>query len=341
MSITTPGVPQPTKLLFLRSRVAWLSERTFTADIYLCPRNGHEGAITNLFRQLLMSRQDHVDASGVTTVVFDVGANLGFYSLLPLKMGWKTYAFDIQPTCLRGLELMAKSNGVSENLVMYNAGMSETMSFVRNSFGGCDYENHMDPAVASGGAGTPGDVTALPLDRVVEQIEKSLGTALQVHLLKIDTEGAEASVLHGMRHTLQQGKITNMIVEVTPAHWKVVGMSRDDAHGIKALTMLTDEFGFEAYALYLPVARQPPAHLYHILKPEDTHPLLPEVHGLGCTDDKKNVAVHWRILDMRAFLTDYCVTFLGSAGVKNGGFCGNIWFHKRVLRAASPSPIPS
>ena len=136
MAIESPGVPQLKQIQFLKRNPGWLSARTFTADIFLCPRNGREGAITNLYRQLLMSRDAHVDPSGVFTVVFDGGANLGFYSLIPAKMGRKTYAFDIQPTRLRGLELMAKSNGVSDNIVMYDAGLSETVSSIKNSFGG-------------------------------------------------------------------------------------------------------------------------------------------------------------------------------------------------------------
>ena len=46
-----------------------------------------------------------------------------------------------------------------------------------------------------GGGVTQGNIIlALHVDRMVEQIAKSLGTALQIQLLKIDVEGAEVSV---------------------------------------------------------------------------------------------------------------------------------------------------
>jgi hypothetical protein len=43
LKLESPGVPGTTMLNFFAKNPGWLSERTFTADVFTCPPNSHEG----------------------------------------------------------------------------------------------------------------------------------------------------------------------------------------------------------------------------------------------------------------------------------------------------------
>ena len=43
LKLSSPGVPETTSIAFFGKNPGWLSQRTFTADIFTCPPNSHEG----------------------------------------------------------------------------------------------------------------------------------------------------------------------------------------------------------------------------------------------------------------------------------------------------------
>ena len=43
LKLASPGVPGTTMLDFFGTNPGWLSQRTFTADVFTCPPNSHEG----------------------------------------------------------------------------------------------------------------------------------------------------------------------------------------------------------------------------------------------------------------------------------------------------------
>jgi hypothetical protein len=43
MTLKSPGISETTTLDFFGTNPGWLSKRTFTADVFLCPPNSHEG----------------------------------------------------------------------------------------------------------------------------------------------------------------------------------------------------------------------------------------------------------------------------------------------------------
>jgi hypothetical protein len=43
LKLSSPGVPKTTTIVFFGKNPGWLSRRTFTADIFTCPPNSHEG----------------------------------------------------------------------------------------------------------------------------------------------------------------------------------------------------------------------------------------------------------------------------------------------------------
>ncbi len=54
------------------------------------------GTITHLYRQILLAQVPGDTADHRTDIVLDVGSNLGFYSLLPARLGFRAIAFDMQ-----------------------------------------------------------------------------------------------------------------------------------------------------------------------------------------------------------------------------------------------------
>eukprot|EP00291_Cryptomonas_curvata_P020160 CAMPEP_0172170420 /NCGR_PEP_ID=MMETSP1050-20130122/11253_1 /TAXON_ID=233186 /ORGANISM="Cryptomonas curvata, Strain CCAP979/52" /LENGTH=139 /DNA_ID=CAMNT_0012841591 /DNA_START=329 /DNA_END=745 /DNA_ORIENTATION=- len=134
---------------FFGANPGWLSQRTFTADVFTCPPNSHEGTITHLYRQILLAQVPGDTADHTADVVLDVGSNLGFYSLLPARLGFRAIAFDMQAVCLHGLSLLAEANGVSHMVRSFNLALSDRAMGVASFGAACDYENYY----VEGGAG--------------------------------------------------------------------------------------------------------------------------------------------------------------------------------------------
>jgi len=89
----------------------------------------------------------------------------------------------------------------------------------------------------------------------------------------------------------------------------------------------------DAYLMYTQKERQPPASMQGVvvekalIHPLNTHGGSLSTSDTGCT----NTPFH-KILDMRAFMTKYCVEYLST--VKRGkescsGYCGNLLFLRR------------
>jgi len=128
-------------------------------------------------------------------VVFDIGANVGFYSLLASKIvgiNGKVYAFEPAPVNLYYLKKHLKLNNCANSIVVVGA-VSDKNDMV--------YFNEGDHA-ATGHISKDGDSTLVPtfyLDKLIE--DKMI---LSPNLMKIDVEGAEFSVLSGGKNMLDK-----------------------------------------------------------------------------------------------------------------------------------------
>lgn len=319
-----PGVSGVHSIKFFAKNPGNLAARTFTKDIFTCPPNGHEGSITNLYGQLLLTKPNQSEG------VVDIGANLGFYSLLPASLGYRTASFDISPSCLHMLTELADRNGVASLVKAYNIGLSDKEETGTNHDEKCDYENFYVEKPTSGKGPKGGETFEIErYDDVAARSDWPFREGV-VRLLKIDTEGAEFRILQGMRHELQSGRIKNMIIEVTPAHWFRFGNARmNDTDGVNIFVDLVEKYGYHAYVLYLPPNRRPPPEFSTFVEQLTSHPILTDVADTGCDH-----APFYVVKNMRKFMTTYCIDHL--ANVKRGGlagessssgFCGNLWFH--------------
>jgi len=129
-------------------------------------------------------------------IVFDIGANVGLYSLLAAKAvgpHGSVYAFEPLPRNVSFLRRNLEANKI-QNAFVFEAAVSDRKGTVQFNQG----EDH-----ATGFIGTDGDIEiqTVSLDDLVSE-----GQVHPPDYLKIDVEGAESSVLNGASKILHQNR---------------------------------------------------------------------------------------------------------------------------------------
>lgn len=164
-------------------------------------RSGEENFLKNLLTQ---------KGSSSNFVVFDVGANVGKYSLYIKKINPNIaiYAFEPHPTTFKKLEKTALENNFNAlnvgcgdskgTLTIYDYAQNDGSSHA-SLYKGVMEEIYQKESVAT-------EVEIIPLDPFVEKLIQE-NKISQIDLLKIDTEGHELAVLKGAKSTLEKGII--------------------------------------------------------------------------------------------------------------------------------------
>jgi FkbM family methyltransferase len=183
---------------------------------------GPEQQIAGLFKHLLLP------ASNYTVV--DIGMNTGYFSLLAASTGARVFAFEPQPLCIRNMRatLLAenahlRSRVCVTNVAVGNSGVLEVPD--STCFGGFRGE------AATDALNDLQNILMVPLHALLPK-------HTHVRLVKIDTEGAEATILGDLVPLARQGTVDNIVVEVVPSWWESRGATR--ARGLAALTMLQE-----------------------------------------------------------------------------------------------------
>jgi len=171
-------------------------------DLGISPSIGvlgwYELRTTELFLQLLQK--------GFT--VIDVGANVGFFTLLAAKLVEKegtVLAFEPEPTSFSLLSGSVLRNNFS-NVKLSQKCVSD-IDGRRTLYLSSTKHRGMHSIIRDSG-GTSVTVPSTRLDTEVSRL--GIG---HVDLLKIDVEGAEPEVLGGAQKLLSEGRIRNMIIE--------------------------------------------------------------------------------------------------------------------------------
>lgn len=149
-------------------------------------------------KQLLMAR---LIKSG--SVVLDIGANVGFYTLLASSLvgnEGSVFAFEPLPSNIDYLERHLKMNAV-HNVTLIRAAVSDRSGMASFQAGGSNSTGRLD------------EKGAIPVEMVSLDELFFKGVFPLPDYLKIDVEGAELSVLNGARHLL--GKSCPMIFLAT------------------------------------------------------------------------------------------------------------------------------
>jgi FkbM family methyltransferase len=168
----------------------------------------HEPAIQKALRQLV--------APG--TVMYDVGAHIGFHALPAARAGAQVIAFEPDPESASRLRANVECNDLCDRVrVVQAAAWSEasvSLPFRRGlprSQGGICWEQ-CQPVLASG------EITAI---RAVRLDDVTANDWPAPDIIKIDVEGAESEVLKGATGILQRNRPA-LIVEVHTASQHVL-----------------------------------------------------------------------------------------------------------------------
>jgi FkbM family methyltransferase len=141
--------------------------------------------------------------------VIDVGASNGYYTLLLARLVGPrglVYAFEPLPRAFRVLRKNISINGY-ENVILENKAASEANGMARFYVSSRSYGRSSLCAQFE------------PMDIIeVETARLDSYSLKNVDLVKIDVEGAEVSVLRGMRQMRKENPNLKLIVEFAPQH---------------------------------------------------------------------------------------------------------------------------
>lgn len=142
-------------------------------------------------------------------VVFDVGANIGVYSLVACSKGCEVHAFEPNPRAFGFLSKSVAANGFTATL--NQSALSDKQGL----------DSLYVPSGANGGLaslkvrnGEPSPVPSTMLDAYVD--EKHIE---EIELMKIDAEGAEEAIIEGAALTIARGAVRNIIMEMSLPMW--------------------------------------------------------------------------------------------------------------------------
>jgi FkbM family methyltransferase len=156
-------------------------------------------------------------APGAT--VFDVGANLGAYTLLFAQWtgpSGKVVAFEPAPASVAGLRTLVALNDLRDRVEIVEAAVCAAVGTARFASDGSSGANALVDA-AHQGRGVI-SVPTTSLDAFCD------AQALRPDVIKIDVEGEELEVLRGARRTLSIPSV-QAFIELHPAAWRSRGIT--------------------------------------------------------------------------------------------------------------------
>ena len=171
----------------------------------------YEQYTTDLFKKLV--------GEGMT--VIDIGANIGYYTLLAAKLvgeKGRVFAFEPEPRNYALLTTNIEANALKNIIALQNAVSSEAGhiklyldKFESGSHSLFKSKRSMTEAIT---------VDSVSLDDFFENKD-----SYHIDIVKIDVEGAEIAVLQGMIKILDKNPTLKMFIEFSPANLKKAGFS--------------------------------------------------------------------------------------------------------------------
>ena len=136
------------------------------------------------------------------SVVFDIGANVGFYSIAIGQQfpDTKIIAFEPVPATYRELQRNLALNGIG-NVTTFNQGLSDRS---------CEASFYFDPTVSGAASGAPlgaefatTEILTCPVEPLDDFVDR---TGILPGFIKCDVEGGEFNVFRGAEKTLDRAK---------------------------------------------------------------------------------------------------------------------------------------
>lgn len=161
------------------------------------------------FESELMKKQINLKS-----VCVDVGANIGYYTLLMAKRCKKVFAIEPDKECFEILKKNVKDNNL-KNVVLINKGASDKKE---KKFLIKDKEN-----LGNSKLNPSRPKAASPFDKgdiiMTDTLDNLLINEQNISLIKIDTQGWETQVIEGAKKILNRDKPT-MFLEYTPSEYE-------------------------------------------------------------------------------------------------------------------------
>jgi len=175
----------------------------------------YERATTDLFKNLLEPGM----------VFVDVGANIGYFSLLAAKLvgqEGKVYAFEPEPGNHGLLRKNIEINSYS-NIQAIQKAISDKTESTLLFLSALDTGSHSLYSEAARGVQESVEITTTTIDEFLE----SEGWP-SINLMKIDVEGAELGVLAGMESLVERSPNMKLVVEYCPFLIQSTGANPSD-----------------------------------------------------------------------------------------------------------------
>lgn len=157
------------------------------------------------------------------SVIFDVGAHCGYYSLHANKVAPDAdiHSFEPHPELFEDLKQNLVLNGCVDKVTPVPQAVSDRDG---------QAEFHTRDIEPGSSSFTPMDIDSITFDRSFPVTTVSLDSYRQangipvVDLVKFDIEGAELAALRGMRHGMRRGEYRMIVMEVHPVGAEVAPM---------------------------------------------------------------------------------------------------------------------
>lgn len=170
-------------------------------------------------------------------VVIDVGAHVGYYTLLMAQLvgkNGKVYSFEPDPVNFELLKKSVEINGF-ENVVLIQKAVSDTTEKIKLFLGDNDSAVNRIYDAKLGDAKKSIDVESITIDEYFKENDKLF------NFIKIDSEGSEAKIINGMEKFLTKNRKLIMMTEFFPFLIKKSG--DEPKQYLKSL----ENSGFELY----------------------------------------------------------------------------------------------
>jgi FkbM family methyltransferase len=211
--------------LVKRTGLQGLWRRAYYLSLFAMNYGGASGSIeTSGEKWVLANVVAPACARVAAPVVFDVGANVGHYSLLALSLirGARIYAFEPSPNTYETLRKEIERAGAQASILPEQVGFSNApgeLKLYAYSIDGYEYSN-----LASVVQRLPTQEATIEVCREesvpVETIDRfcAARSVRNIDLLKIDVEGHELAVLRGAEGMLNSGAVRFIQFEFGPAN---------------------------------------------------------------------------------------------------------------------------
>ncbi len=150
------------------------------------------------------------------SVFFDIGANVGIYSLFAAKLSHKVLSFEPESHNFLALNLNINDNNLEEKVIAYPISIDQsmkisTLNIFKFRFGGSGH-SFGRPITSDGKQFKPSSHTqgsiSITLDKFCEEVK------IYPEFVKIDVDGNELRVLKGMINLLSTKKIKSLLIEL-------------------------------------------------------------------------------------------------------------------------------